>query len=1199
MVGVGCYTLVSMDCNPEVLCWNVRGLNNPAKRNAVREFIASVRANLVCLQETKLDVIDHFVVMQCLGPSFDGFAYLPAVETRGGILVAWDSTLLGVEAFQMDLNSLTGLVRTKDGAHWWLTVVYAPQGDEAKTQFLIELEERRSLCPGPWMLIGDFNMILRASEKSNPNINRRMMAKFRSFVDDHELKEIYMHGRVFTWSNERDDPTLTKIDRALVSVDWELTYPEHLLQALSSSISDHAPLHLSTSVQFYKVKRFRFEVFWTKLDGFEEAVRAAWVCDEAIMDPFKRLDALFRNTAIYLQAWGQRKSGNIKTLMAVANWIIFRFDQVQEIRRLSALELWLRRMLKLSLLGLASLERTIDRQRSRIRWLRDGDANSKLFQAVANGRRSKNFIPNVLCDGEIIADQNRKEEVFYHAYNNLLGTANAREFALDLHALGMEQVHLEEMEEMFTEEEVWNVIKEIPADRAPGPDGFSGIFYHRAWPIIKRDIMAALLKLFVGDDRGFGKLNKAHIVLIPKRADAKEVGDYRPISLPHSFSKLFSKVLANRARRLMHAIIAPNQSAFIKGRNIHDNYLLVRQVARKIHATKQPGVFLKLDISRAFYSLSWAFLLEVLKARGFGDRWIKWISSMLGTASTKVIVNGIPGRTIYHAKGLRQGDPSSPLLFVIAMDALSALICKAEERGVLSSFRGISSMQRLSIYADDVALFIKPCEQDLHCVKELFHVFGMASGLRINFAKSAAIPIGGLEEDRLRILDILNCPIGAFPCKYLGIPLAINQLRRADWQPLVDQARKILPAWQRGLIQRQGRLILIKSVSSARPIHQLMVLKAPAWVFEEIEKWMRAFFWAGKDKVNGGQCLVAWDTVARPTCYGGLGIKNLQLQALALRVRWEWLRRVDPNRPWQGIPISEDPDAKQLFNSLVRIKVGSGDRTLFWRDRWIHGFTVGEIAPDILAMVGTRARNKTTVQLALTDNAWANDVLGEITFMAHIQIAHLCHAISTIERDPGLPDQFSWPADVSGVYTAKSVYARLCAGLIRSETSGCIWRSWAPLKCKIFAWLTVQYRLWTSDRRARHGLQDEPSSCYTCMQDEDNVDHILARCPYAREVWHRCCELLRINMQIPEVSDTFSQWWLRARRNFPGRTRRGFDSFVIGTAWALWKQRNARVFNRAQDQRSPEELVKQVTDDIRQWRLAGLGVGGLDPFVRE
>ncbi|XP_073357912.1 uncharacterized protein [Aegilops tauschii subsp. strangulata] len=154
-----------------------------------------------------------------------------------------------------------GYVRTKDGSNWWLTMVYAPQGDKLKTQFLLELAARRENCPGPWMPLGDFNMILRASEKNNNNINRGMMNKFWSFVEEQELKEMYMHGRMYTWCNESDAPTLTKIDRALASIDWELTYPDHLLQALSTSISDHTPMHISTSTHFYLKKRFHFEIY--------------------------------------------------------------------------------------------------------------------------------------------------------------------------------------------------------------------------------------------------------------------------------------------------------------------------------------------------------------------------------------------------------------------------------------------------------------------------------------------------------------------------------------------------------------------------------------------------------------------------------------------------------------------------------------------------------------------------------------------------------------------------------------------------------------------------------------------------------------------------------------------------------------------------------------------------------------------------
>jgi mannosylglycoprotein endo-beta-mannosidase len=216
----------------------------------------------------------------------------------------------------------------------------------------------------------------------------------------------------------------------------------------------------------------------------------------------------------------------VKLQIAIANTLIFRLDIAQEIRLLSPGERWLRRMLKHAVLGLSSLECTIARQRSRIRWISEGDTNTKLFHVVANGRRTKNYIAAVRVANEIITDQERKVVAFTNAFDQMLGSIETREHSLDLIALDMKSANLEDLEALFSEEEVWAVVKEMPPDRALGPDGFIGTFYQRAWPVIKRDIMAGILKLGVGDGRGFARLNRAIITLIPKRPDALEIGDF-------------------------------------------------------------------------------------------------------------------------------------------------------------------------------------------------------------------------------------------------------------------------------------------------------------------------------------------------------------------------------------------------------------------------------------------------------------------------------------------------------------------------------------------------------------------------------------------------------------------------------------------------------------------------------------------------
>lgn len=116
-------------------------------------------------------------------------------------------------------------------------------------------------------------------------------------------------------------------------------------------------------------------------------------------------------------------------------------------------------------------------------------------------------------------------------------------------------------------------------------------------------------------------------------------------------------------------------------------------------------------------------------------------------------------------------------------------------------------------------------------------------------------------------------------------------------------------------MQHSGGLVIVKSVIAARPVHHILMLEAPDWVFNDINSWMHSFFWAGKEKANGGQCLVAWNTICRPTTFGGHGVKNLKLQALALRVRWEWLRRTNPDKPWQSLTLMVDIDARLVFDS--------------------------------------------------------------------------------------------------------------------------------------------------------------------------------------------------------------------------------------------------------------------------------------------
>jgi len=361
-----------------------------------------------------------------------------------------------------------------------LTTVYGPTERNAKNGFLSELISCQPAQSTPWICLGDFNLICDASDKNNGNINRTHMRKFRRALDASELFELRLLNRRYTWSNGRASPMLVHLDRVFCNHDWSNLFLEIGLQALSSSLSDHCPLFLCSQKQQPRKATFRFEHFWIRIQDFNEVVSQAWAKPVAGINPMMRLHNRLRLTAFDLKAWSKSLFSNARLQLNLANEAILRLETAQETRQLSETELNLLKDLKHQVLGWAAIERSRRRQCSRLTQIREGDACTKFFHQRANGRRKRNLIAYLKNQENVIVwSHEEKEEILYRFYNDLLGTRVERTQSIDWNNLQLCRIEDNDLDMPFTEEEVEHTIKMLPAEKAPGPDGFTGIFYKK------------------------------------------------------------------------------------------------------------------------------------------------------------------------------------------------------------------------------------------------------------------------------------------------------------------------------------------------------------------------------------------------------------------------------------------------------------------------------------------------------------------------------------------------------------------------------------------------------------------------------------------------------------------------------------------------------------------------------------------------
>ncbi|GAU45240.1 hypothetical protein TSUD_291240 [Trifolium subterraneum] len=628
------------------------------------------------------------------------------------------------------------------------------------------------------------------------------------------------------------------------------------------------------------------------------------------------------------------------------------------------------------------------KQRAKMHWLKEGDMNTSFFHKSATARHKKKNVRKLVNeDGIEVHTQEELCEVAKQYFDTLFKPKNGEQEPI----LNLIQRRVTEEDNIYlaapiTKDEIQQALFQMHPNKSPGPDGFNPAFYQRFWEQCGDDIFVAASNWL---DRGYfpTSLNETNICLIPKCDNPISMKDLHPISL-----------------------------SFVEGRSILDNALIAIEV---IHALKRKTkgrkseLALKIDISKACDKVDWGFLRGVLTSMGFGDRWIRWIMMCVSFLNYSVLMNYDKVGPIITGRGLRQGGPLSPYLFILVAEGLTSLIHQAVGRGDVHGARICRGAPEVShlLFANDCFLFCRASVVEVNHLMSILHTYELASGQEINLAKSEVFFSRNLshaaKEDLASILGVRHV-LGTGI--YLGLPSMIG---RKDLASILGVRHVLGTGIYLGLPSMIGR--------SKKAIFSY--IKDRIW--KKINSWIgRTLSKAGKE--GGGSNnnkrihWLAWDRLACPKAKGGLGFRNFEAFNMGMVAKQTWIIIQNPESLAAKII-----KARYFSRSSLLWRIGSGDRIRVMYDPWMRGNGDHWVSsPQVECVYDLFVKD------LLLENykAWDIAKIRHLFFGPVVEEIIATPLISSVKED-----KLVWEEERNGCYSVKSGYNLAMRCIFRSD----------------------------------------------------------------------------------------------------------------------------------------------------------------------
>lgn len=517
--------------------------------------------------------------------------------------------------------------------------------------------------------------------------------------------------------------------------------------------------------------------------------------------------------------------------------------------------------------------------RSRATWYEEGEKNKEYFEQLLQSNKNKTIIRELYSEnGEVLRDKFAILKTIRSFYENLYfgnieqeDDESDSEFLKDIPKISEES--RDDCEGLITKEECFEVLKSMKLNKSPGNDGLTVEFYLTFWTKISDFLVTALNESY---DRGTLSISQRQgvITLIEKNGkDSRYVKNYRPITLLNVDYKILSKVLAKRLKSVLHEIINTDQVGYMKGRFIGEAIRAIDNMIFHCLNNQQDSYILAVDFEKAFDSVFHSFIFKALQRFGFGPSFCSWIKILYKDVSSCVMNGGFSTGYFDIKRGVRQGDPLSPYLFLIVIETLSRMITKDD--GIKGIDCGVFEAKQI-LYADDMTVFVRRRES-VDRLQIIFQAFQEVSGLKVNMEKTNIMGIGNYEN------SVEELPFGkkVREMKILGVYFSLDLKIREElnYKEILSKIKKLIGWWKQRDLSIMGKIHLLKTYALSKLNYVCSSLDVPRWVFIDIQKICFEFIWNGKDRIKR-------DILCQDFKDGGLRMINFELFIKSQRVMW-------------------------------------------------------------------------------------------------------------------------------------------------------------------------------------------------------------------------------------------------------------------------------------------------------------------------